>query len=145
MLRVLNGQVGGHRQSEGRLLHFIPYIELTEKNQGWKWRELQATGILPLLANHQAGRWQSQQYQAARRQAVAKSTRDRRGPRNQQSEGGEAPSHQGIKAQPALCQNSRVRQSHRRTVNSLIDVLRTFVNGLLFVKGLEQDQNPQSH
>lgn len=26
----------------------------------------------------------------------------------------------------------------------MIDVLRTFVNGLLFVKGLEQDQNPQS-
>lgn len=77
---------------------------------------------------------------------VSKNTRDTGGPRNQrESEGGEAPTLQRIKAQPALCQNSRVRQTHGRTVNSLIDVLRTFVNGLLFVKGLEQDQNPQSH
>lgn len=77
---------------------------------------------------------------------VSKNTRDTGGPRNQrESEGGEAPTLQRIKAQPALCQNSRVRKTHGRTVNSLIDVLRTFVNGLLFVKGLEQDQNPQSH
>ena len=35
----------------------------------------------------------------------------------------------------AICQNSGVRQINGRTVNSLIDVFSTFVNGLLFVEG----------
>lgn len=39
------------------------------------------------------------------------------------------------KTQPAVCQNSKVRRVKGRTVNSLIDVLSTFVNGLLFGKG----------
>lgn len=35
--------------------------------------------------------------------------------------------------------------NRQRTVNSLMGVSSTCVNGLLFVKGLERDQNPQTH
>lgn len=52
--------------------------------------------------------------------------------------------HWGVRPRAAVCQDSRARQTRRRTVKSLVDALSTFVNGLLFVKGLEQNQNPHT-